>query len=152
MDVLRCSARGLRRSGRIDFRDAPDDLRAMLGTILQVAAGGAIGAAARFLVGVGVTRIAGPGMPLGVMTANILGCFLMGLFVGSAGRLGIMWLNPFVATGILGGFTTFSSFGLEAMTLAQRGEAGMAVIYVGLSVGAGLGALYLGLVLARAMA
>ena len=124
----------------------------MIATLLQVAAGGAIGASARYLVGVGVARVAGPGMPLGVLTANVTGCLLMGLFFGVAGRLGLAWLNPFVATGILGGFTTFSSFSLEAVNLMQEGQTGTAILYMGLSVGAGLGALYLGLELARAMA
>lgn len=124
----------------------------MIGTLLQVAAGGAIGASARYLVGLGVARIAGPGMPLGVLTVNVVGCLLMGLFVGVAGRLGLVWLGPFVATGILGGFTTFSSFSLEAVNLMQEGQTGTAILYMALSVGAGLGALYLGLELAKAMA
>jgi len=123
----------------------------VIATLFQVAAGGAIGAAARYVVGVGVARIAGPGMPLGVLTANVAGCLLMGLFIGAAGRLGLSGLNPFVATGILGGFTTFSSFSLEAIYLMQEGQAGSAILYIALSVGAGLGALYLGLELARAL-
>ncbi|SFH16534.1 CrcB protein [Palleronia marisminoris] len=124
----------------------------MIGTLLQVAVGGAIGASARYLVGIGVARIAGPGMPLGVLTANVVGCLLMGLFAGMAGRLGLGWLGPFVATGILGGFTTFSTFSLEAVNLMQEGQTGTAILYMALSVGAGLGALYLGLELAKAMA
>lgn len=124
----------------------------MIATLLQVAAGGALGASARYLTGVGVARIAGPGMPLGILTANVLGSLLMGLFIGQAGLRGWTWLNPFVATGLLGGYTTFSSFSLEAINLMKEGQAGLAVAYVVLSVGAGLGALYLGLVLARGMA
>ncbi len=121
----------------------------MIAHLFQVAAGGAIGASARYLVGVGVARIAGPGMPLGVLTANVLGCLFMGLFIGIAGSRGLTWLNPFVATGLLGGFTTFSSFSLEAMNLMQEGEGQTALFYMVLSVGAGLGALYLGLHLSR---
>jgi fluoride exporter len=121
----------------------------MTANLLLVAAGGAIGAAARYLVGVGVARIAGPGMPLGVLTANVLGCLLLGIFVGVAGQKGLVWLNPFVATGLLGGFTTFSSFSLEAINLMHEGQAQTAFLYISLSVGAGLGALYLGLHLAR---
>lgn len=124
----------------------------MIATLLQIAAGGALGASARYLTGVWVTRIAGPGMPLGVLTANVLGCLLLGLFIGMAGARGWTWLNPFVATGLLGGYTTFSSFSMEAINLIEEGQAGLAVAYIGLSVGAGLGALYLGLVLARGMA
>ena len=124
----------------------------MIAHLLQVAAGGAIGASMRYLTGVGIARIAGPGMPLGVMTANVLGCLVMGVFVGVAGQKGLAWLNPFVATGVLGGFTTFSSFSLEAITLMQEGRGGTALLYMGLSVGAGLGALYLGLYLSRGLA
>ena len=124
----------------------------MIATLLQVAAGGALGASARYLTGVGIARIAGPGMPLGILTANVLGCLLMGLFIGQAGLRGWTWLNPFVATGLRGGYTTVSSFSLEAMNLMKEGQAGLAVAYVVLSVGAGLGALYLGLVLARGVA
>ena len=119
--------------------------------LLMIGAGGALGAMGRYLTSVAVARVAGPGMPLGVMTANVLGCLAMGLFVGLAGRHGWTWLNPFVATGILGGYTTFSSFSLEAIRLAEDGQAGTAALYVGLSVGAGLGALFLGLLLARSL-
>ncbi len=121
----------------------------MIAHLFQVAAGGALGASARYLVGVGVARIAGPGMPLGVLTANVLGCLFMGLFIGLAASKGLTWLNPFVATGLLGGFTTFSSFSLEAMNLMLEGEGQTALFYMVLSVGAGLGALYLGLHLSR---
>ncbi len=121
----------------------------MIATILQVAAGGAIGAVMRHLTGIGIARIAGPGMPLGVLTANVLGCLAMGLFVGLAAQRGLAWLGPFVATGLLGGYTTFSTFSLEAIELMQAGRGGTALLYAGLSVGAGLGALYLGLYLTR---
>ncbi len=124
----------------------------MIATLLQVGAGGAIGASLRYLTGIGVSRLAGPGMPLGVLTANVVGCLLMGLFVGVAGARGLAWLNPFVATGLLGGFTTFSSFSLEAIRLMQEGRSDTAILYMGLSVGAGMGALYLGLVLSRGLA
>ncbi len=124
----------------------------MTAHLLQVALGGALGAALRYLTGVAVARLAGPGMPLGVLTANVLGCLLMGVFIGLAGQRGLAWLNPFVATGLLGGFTTFSSFSLEAINLMQEGRGGQAVVYVGLSVGAGLGALYLGLLVTRSVA
>lgn len=123
----------------------------MFATLLQVAAGGAIGASARYLTGIGVARIAGPGFPLGVMTANVAGCLLMGIFVGLAAQKGLGWMTPFVATGLLGGFTTFSAFSLEAIELMERGEAGQAAAYVLLSVGASLGALYAGLVVVRSL-
>lgn len=121
----------------------------MIAQLLQIAAGGAIGSAARYLLGLGVARMAGPGMPLGVLTANVLGCLLMGLFVGASAERDVAWLNPFVATGLLGGFTTFSSFSMEAVELMQDGQGPTALLYIALSVGAGLGALYLGLTLSR---
>lgn len=107
----------------------------MLGTLPLVALGGAIGASLRYLAGVGVVRAFGhTGFPLGVIGVNILGSFLMGLFVSTAALKGWGHWNPFVATGILGGFTTFSAFSLEAMTLYERGESGLALAYVLLSV------------------
>ena len=124
----------------------------MITTFLQVALGGAFGAMARFGTGLLAARFAGPAMPLGVLTANLLGCLAMGLFVGLAGLRGWTPLNPLVATGFLGGFTTFSSFSLEAIVLMQRGQGGIALLYVGLSVLGGLAALWLGLTFARALA
>ncbi|WP_102106795.1 fluoride efflux transporter CrcB [Oceaniglobus roseus] len=121
----------------------------MIPTLLQIALGGGTGAVARYLVGLGVTRIAGPGMPLGVMTANILGSFLIGAFVVLAAHKSLTHLSPLVVTGFLGGFTTFSSFSLETVTLIERGQTGTAALYVLLSVGASLGALFLGLLAAR---
>ncbi|WP_375691620.1 fluoride efflux transporter FluC [Pseudooceanicola sp. LIPI14-2-Ac024] len=94
----------------------------MVGTLLQVALGGAIGASLRYLVGVAVTRTVGlSGFPTGVLLANILGCGLMGILVVLIGYKGWAHLNPFLLTGVLGGFTTFSSFSLEAFTLWERG-------------------------------
>lgn len=124
----------------------------MIWTFLQVALGGAMGAMARFGTGLVMARVAGPTFPLGVMTANLLGCLAMGLFVGLAGLRGWTHLNPLVATGFLGGFTTFSSFSLEAMTLMQRGQGSAAMVYVTLSVVGGLAALWLGLAMARGLA
>jgi CrcB protein len=123
----------------------------MFPTLLQVALGGAIGASARYGVGVAVVRLTGHhGFPLGVLTVNILGSFLMGAFITAAAERGLTHWAPFVATGILGGFTTFSSFSLEAMTLWERGEAGQAMLYILLSVLCSLVGLALGLWIARA--
>lgn len=122
----------------------------MISTLLQVALGGALGASARYLTGVGVARVFGMGgFPLGVLTVNILGSFLMGVFVVAAANRGLTHLSPFVMTGILGGFTTFSAFSLEAVTLFERGASGQAVLYVALSVLCSLAGLVLGLWLAR---
>ena len=118
----------------------------MIFTLTQVALGGAIGAAARYLTGVVVVRLFGlTGFPLGVITVNIVGSFLMGAFIVYAGQRGLTHLSPFVATGILGGFTTFSAFSLETVTLIERGQAGLAALYVGASVMCSVGALALGI-------
>lgn len=115
-------------------------------TLLKVAAGGAIGASLRYLSGVAILRLAGPSMPipLGVLTVNILGSFLMGALVVYIGHKGLGPWNPFLATGVLGGFTTFSSFSLEALTLFERGQTGLAALYVGLSVIISLAAIVAG--------
>ncbi|MCX7566840.1 fluoride efflux transporter CrcB [Sulfitobacter sp. F26169L] len=122
----------------------------MISTISLVALGGAIGAASRFLVGLGVLRLTGPAeFPLAIVTVNIIGSFLMGIVVVAASSKGLAHLNPLVMTGILGGFTTFSSFSLEAVTLIERGQIVAAGTYVALSVALSLGGLMLGLWIAR---
>jgi len=122
----------------------------MISSLLQVALGGAIGASLRFLAGHAVLRAVGPtGFPVAILMVNILGSFLMGLFVALAAQRGLTHLAPFVATGILGGFTTFSAFSLEAVTLYERGDLAGAALYVGLSVGLSILALVAGLWVAR---
>jgi len=118
-------------------------------TTLQVALGGAIGATLRFLTGIGILRLVGPGFPLTVLGVNILGSFFMGLFVVFATQRGVTQLNPFVLTGLLGGFTTFSAFSLEAVQLFERGAMGQALAYVVISVVLSIGGLILGLMIAR---
>ncbi len=122
----------------------------MLISILNVALGGAIGASCRYLAGIGVMRLLGPTpFPLAVLGVNILGSCLMGVFVVLAAHKGLTHLSPFVMTGILGGFTTFSAFSLEAVTLIERGALGQAVLYIGLSVGLSIAALALGMMATR---
>ncbi|CUH77491.1 camphor resistance protein CrcB [Tritonibacter multivorans] len=122
----------------------------MFMSVLQVALGGAIGASLRYLAGVGVLRALGAGpFPVAVLGCNILGSFLMGVFVVVAAQRGLTHLSPFVMTGILGGFTTFSAFSLETMTLMERGDIAPALLYVALSVGLSVGGLALGLMAAR---
>ncbi|MGI3163655.1 fluoride efflux transporter CrcB [Pseudooceanicola sp. 200-1SW] len=125
----------------------------MILTVLQVAAGGAVGASLRFLSGVALMRVFGPGLPIpvGVIFVNILGSFLMGALVVVIGEKGLGHWNPFLATGILGGFTTFSSFSLEAFTLYERGEAGLAAVYVGINVILSLAAIVAGTYAMRAV-
>ena len=123
-------------------------------TVMQVALGGAIGASLRWLAALGVARIVGvgAGFPLAILSVNVLGSFVMGAFMAAAARRGLTHLAPFVATGVLGGFTTFSAFSLEATTLLERGRIGSAALYVGLSVGLSIGALALGAWMARGLA
>jgi fluoride exporter len=124
----------------------------MFFTVLQVAAGGAIGASARFLTGVAIQRGLGTfAFPLGVISVNILGSFIMGALVVFLGQRGLTHYNAFLATGILGGFTTFSSFSLETWRLFERGEVSTAALYVGLSVVVSLAALVGGVHLMRAV-
>ncbi|WP_438974718.1 fluoride efflux transporter CrcB [Roseicyclus sp.] len=121
--------------------------------ILQVALGGALGAVLRYLTGIGVLRLFGATpMPLGVLAVNVLGSLLAGLFVAFAAQRGVMHLSPLIVTGVLGGFTTFSAFSLEAVALYERGALGLATIYVLANVILSLAALMLGLALGRSLA
>jgi CrcB protein len=120
-----------------------------------VATGGAIGASARHLVNMGALRLLGPGFPVGTLAVNVVGCLLMGVLAGAFAARSEMagqgqWL--FLATGILGGFTTFSAFSLEAVLLWERGAAFAALGYVFASVLLSLAALVAGLSLARVFA
>lgn len=121
----------------------------MLTTAFHVALGGALGAVMRYLSGVAIFKLLGSGFPLGVLFVNVLGSGLMGMCVVYLGQKGLSQLNPFLMTGILGGFTTFSAFSLEAYTLFERGQLGWAALYVGLSVICSLAALAAGVYLMR---
>jgi len=122
----------------------------MISTLVQVALGGALGASARFLTGIAVARAFGVGgFPVGVLLVNVIGSFLMGVFVVFAAHRGATHMSPFVMTGLLGGFTTFSAFSLEAVTLFERGVTGHAALYVALSVGCSILGLVAGMWLGR---
>ena len=122
--------------------------------LLLVAAGGAIGAALRHLVNVGALRLVGSGFPWATLAINIAGSFAMGVFVELLGRRfgGSNELRLFVATGILGGFTTFSAFSLDFALLWERGDTAAALSYAMASVILSIAGLFLGLWLARALA
>jgi CrcB protein len=122
----------------------------MISTVFLVALGGAIGASLRYLTGIGLMRLLGPqDFPVAIITVNVIGSFLMGVFVVAAAQRGLTHFSPFVMTGVLGGLTTFSAFSLETMTLIERGDTLHAALYVVLSVGLSVGGLALGLVAAR---
>lgn len=106
----------------------------MLGTLLQVAAGGAIGSSLRYLSNVGAMRLFGPGFPWSTLFVNIVGSFAMGLLVELLAHRGGQHYAPLLMTGILGGFTTFSAFSLDTMVLWERGDHLSALLYIGGSV------------------
>jgi CrcB protein len=124
----------------------------MLNTLLLVAAGGAIGSVARHLVNVAALRLAGPVFPLGTVTVNLAGSFLMGLLAVALAPHAGSRAAPFLMTGVLGGFTTFSAFSLDAVTLWTRGQAGVATAYVFGSVILSVAALLAGMAAGRAFA
>ena len=120
-----------------------------------VALGGGIGAGLRHLMNLAALRLLGPGFPWGTLAINVAGSFAMGVFIEIlARRFGgaSNELRLFVATGILGGFTTFSSFSLDFAFLWERAAVGSALSYVVASVGASIVALFVGLWLARSFA
>lgn len=122
---------------------------------LLVFLGAGIGGVLRHGVNLATLRWLGPGFPFGTMAINILGSGLMGLLVGwLAFRAGEGWTQHgrlFFATGVLGGFTTFSAFSLDAVLLWQRGDLAMAAFYVLGSVVLSLIALFTGLALVRGL-
>ena len=126
----------------------------MYNHLLIVAAGGALGSGLRHLTNIAAARLFGTGFPWGTITVNIAGSFIMGVFIEMLARRwgASMELRLFVATGFLGGYTTFSAFSLDAAVLYERGALGQAFAYVAASVVASIGALFLGLWLARSVA
>jgi len=118
---------------------------------MQVALGGAFGATARYLAGVAIARATGHGFPWGTLTVNVFGSFLMGVLVVSLARSDGIKLAPFLVTGLLGGFTTFSAFSFDAVALYERGQAGAAVAYVLTSVALSLLGIGIGMLVSRAV-
>jgi len=123
----------------------------MLTALWQVALGGAIGSVLRYLTIAGAARLFGPGFPLGTIVVNVAGSFLMGVLAVALARRGALALAPLLMTGLLGGFTTFSAFSLDAATLWERGAPGLAALYAAGSVALSLAALVAGLWVARAL-
>lgn len=119
--------------------------------LILVAVGGAIGASLRHLVNFASLRLVGPNFPWGTMAINIVGSLAMGIFIELLARRfnASNELRLFVATGILGGFTTFSAFSLDFAVLWERGATFHAFGYATASVLGSLLAIFLGLWLAR---
>jgi CrcB protein len=118
-----------------------------------VAAGGAIGSAARYLVTVLVQRAIGTGFPWWTLSVNVVGSFIMGVLVAA---IALRWSicqtgQAFLMIGLLGGFTTFSAFSLDVATLIERNAVLSAGGYVAGSVVLSIGALFAGMAMARAL-
>lgn len=122
----------------------------MIWTLSQIALGGAIGACLRHLAVLGALRALGPGFPYGTLAVNVLGCFCMGLFFVILSTRGNI-LSPFLLTGVLGGFTTFSAFSLDALRLWEAGNLAQAALYIAASLLLSLAALVLGAAIARSL-
>jgi len=118
---------------------------------LFVFVGAGIGGALRHGVNLAAARLFGAGVPAGTFAVNVLGSFVMGLLAGYfAYRTGInQHVRLFLTTGILGGFTTFSTFSLDTALLVERHAFALAAGYVIGSVGLGLAGLFFGLALFR---
>lgn len=122
-------------------------MKTLLLEILAVGSGGFLGSTGRFLLGGWVDRrFREVGLPLGTLTVNVLGCLVIGVVMAWALGRGTpdRRMLLLVVTGILGGFTTFSSFGYECLVLFQEGQPGRALLTIGLNLALGLGAVWLG--------
>ncbi len=106
----------------------------MIPTVIQVALGGAIGASLRYGANLGIGRLLGAAFPWHTLAVNVIGSALMGGLMVLLAHRGQQQLAPFLMTGILGGFTTFSAFSMDTISLAQRGETALAAGYVLASV------------------
>ena len=120
--------------------------------VFAVAIGAAIGGVARYVIGQIFAQRFGPGFPYGTLFINVTGSFLIGVVaeLATSRAFGMTPLvRVFAATGLLGGYTTFSAFSLDALVLVSDGAALLAALYAAGSVALGVIAAYAGLVLAR---
>ncbi|WP_101926044.1 MULTISPECIES: fluoride efflux transporter CrcB [Luteimonas] len=112
--------------------------------LLLIGLGGFVGSICRYQLSLWLTSLAAPDagarFPFGILGVNLLGCLVAGLLTGAIARHG--WFSPDVRVmlmvGVLGGFTTFSAFGMDTLALLRRGDIAMAALYVGLTVVVGL--------------
>jgi len=122
--------------------------------LFLVMLGGAVGAGARHLVGRAALALWGPGFPVGTLFVNVVGGLAMGLLAGwlASRASGDEALRYLLGVGVLGGFTTFSAFSLEAVLMIERGELTTALFYIVASVVLSIGALFAGLQVSRMVA
>jgi CrcB protein len=120
--------------------------------LLLVALGGALGAVARFVLGTWIAQRFGPDFPWGTFAVNVSGAFLIGVVLGLVDD-GTLSANArlFLAVGVLGGYTTFSTFSYETLELLRDGSIGATLLNVGGQLALGLVAVYLGLVVSRVL-
>ncbi len=120
-------------------------------TFLAISIGAVLGANARYLVGGWVADRLGSAFPYGTLVINLTGSFLLGLTLAifAEHQLGPDWLRTGLAVGLIGTYTTFSTFSAETMGLISAGNAGAATINVAASVAGGLAAVYVGMLAAR---
>ncbi|MDE1147563.1 MAG: fluoride efflux transporter CrcB [Azospirillaceae bacterium] len=119
--------------------------------IVAVAVGGALGSVMRYLSQVWLARWLGNGFPWGTLFVNVAGSLVMGILVEAAAKA---WspspeFRTFLTVGVLGGFTTFSSFSLDVGTLVERGDFAPALVYFAATLVVGVGSLFLGMALVR---
>ena len=140
-----------------DYRTLHEKAQTMLFNFLAVAAGGAIGAAGRYGVALATQALipsehALAGFPVATIFVNIVGCFVIGFashfFMQADFSTSGSW-KLFCITGILGGFTTFSTFSLESIDLLQSGATGLGALYIGLSLALCLVGVFAGRLLAQ---
>ena len=120
-------------------------------TILLIAIGGGLGSVFRYLTTLAINRYSQLFFPYATFTANILGCFLIGLILGLLEKNNVTSsdLKFFLVTGFCGGYTTFSTFSNENVSLMQANQMGTAFLYIALSVIVGLAATWSGLMVSR---
>lgn len=128
-----------------------DLLQESMKILLLIALGGAIGSVLRFLTGKISLALWGPEFPWGTLIVNVVGCFIMGILAGLLAQYSELSheVRNFLLVGVLGGFTTFSAFALDAVTFYQRGALGLALTYVLASVVISILAVAAGLFLVR---